>query len=1012
MNPKSSAPRRFLQAGAICCGLLPGLAAAPSRATVIVEAVQSPAGTVSPLLVGDELERWRIVGSASARSGELAHWGELDSLALVEGPRGALEIELVRAGGAQRVVLPTAAWTFRGRPVGARPDLVAFVASFAAKETIATDAEVERRVGSEPADTRSWAWARFAEACGKRADWLAAHHGYAAAIALSPPAVAADLERFNGDALRRLGRLDEAEAAYQRGLAAWNGIERDGLGASTALGAFGALRAAQYDLAEANRFYAEVARIRKRLAPGSWLYANALNNLGTLAGRRNDLAAAESYLLDALAIGETGQGDLAPLLANLGIVARLRGDFERSEMYTRRAIELYRAAGSVRDVASKLMSLGNVFGDSGRYDEALQAFGEALALLEGKAPERELLGSVHANRARVFQLKGDHTAAEADLNAARELLGFDLPRTSTEAMVTSMQVEQAEVRGDLAEAARLGEITLAARARIQPDSSFEAQAASDLARVRDRQGRAAEADVLFRRSIDKLERQQSRLGGGDRGLVAYRSKYASLYRDYQEFLLRQGRNDDAFELYERSRAQALLALLQQRDLDLADADLDPAIGRRRNELASEIDRGYLALAKLPDGASAEAERDKQRLAIEALHAERERLSREARAASPRLAAIEAPPALGLAEIRRGLAPGTLLLAYSLGPEASTLFALSADGALTAHTLASGEKAIAADVQRWRELTTATSLRRAELGAIERRLATALLGPIAGRLDGTLRLLIVPDGALHGLAFAALPDPRAADRRLIEALPVAHQVSASVHAELQRRGASGGIARVAVFADPATSATAAARYRRDFGRLPATRREAAKVGEVFGARARVYLDSAATETAARREIASASLTHFACHAVVDEALPLDSALLLAPSGGDEGLLQAWEIVEQVRLDADLVVLSACETARGGDRGGEGILGLVRALQVAGARSVVASLWRVDDDSAAELMTRFYARLATGLPADEALRQAQLELLRGSVPILRDGQTIALRTAEPRHWAPFVLIGPPG
>ena len=98
MNPKSSAPRRFLQAGAICFGLSSGLAAAPSRATVIVEAVQSPAGTVSPLLVGDELERWRIVGSASARSGELAHWGELDSLALVEGPRGALEIELVRAG--------------------------------------------------------------------------------------------------------------------------------------------------------------------------------------------------------------------------------------------------------------------------------------------------------------------------------------------------------------------------------------------------------------------------------------------------------------------------------------------------------------------------------------------------------------------------------------------------------------------------------------------------------------------------------------------------------------------------------------------------------------------------------------------------------------------------------------------------------------------------------------------------------------------------------------------------
>jgi CHAT domain-containing protein len=180
--------------------------------------------------------------------------------------------------------------------------------------------------------------------------------------------------------------------------------------------------------------------------------------------------------------------------------------------------------------------------------------------------------------------------------------------------------------------------------------------------------------------------------------------------------------------------------------------------------------------------------------------------------------------------------------------------------------------------------------------------------------------------------------------------------------------------------------------------------------VFGGKAHLFLDTDATEAAARREIASASLAHFATHAVVDEALPLDSALVLSPSGGDEGLLQAWEIAEQVKLTSDLVVLSACETARGGDRGGEGVLGLVRALQVAGARSVVASLWRVDDESTAELMGRFYSALATGMPRDEALRQAQLELLRGEVEIERDGRKVALRTSEPRHWAPFVLIGP--
>jgi CHAT domain-containing protein len=987
---------------------------APATAGVVVESAQAPPGALSPLAAGDELLRWRLVGSAPARSGELAHWGEFDQLPLVESPRGTLEIELARAGPPRIERLPPAAWSFKGRPAAASDELVAFVADLAAKESTAAD--VERRIAAEPADVRSWAWTRYAESRGRRSDWAGAAAAYAAAIALAPPAVAADLERFHGDALRRLNRYDDAEAAYRRALAIWNRIEPSGLGSSTALGALGGLAGAQYDLAEANRQYAEVARIRKRLVPGSWLHANALNNLGTLAGRRNDLAAAESYLLEALAIAEKGQGDLAPLLANLGIVARLRGDFERAEMYTRRAADLFRMAGKSRDVANQLMTLSNIFGDVGRLDDALAASDEALTSLEGQAPDRELLGSARANRARLHQLREDRAAADIDIAAARELLGFDRPRTSTEALVTSMQAEQAELRGDLAAAARFAEITLEARSRIQPDTSFEAQAASELGRIRDLQGRPAEAEALFRRSIEKLERQQSRIGGGDRGLVAFRGKYAGIYRVYQEFLLRQGKTGAAFELYERSRARALLALLSQRDLDLADSDLDPAIARRRNELGGEIDRAYLALAKLPADAASEAERETQRLALETLHAERERLSREARAASPRLAAIEAPPALTLAEIQSSLAADTLLLAFSLGPKSSTLFSLAADGGLAAHSIAASEKQIASDVVRWVELVSGSAPRRAELRTIERRLTSLLFEPVAGRLAKARRLLIVPDGALHALAFAALPDPRNPERRLLESLPVAHQLSASVHAELQRRNVAIPATRIAVFADPVSSEGAAARYRRDFGRLPATRREAEKVREIFGAKARLFVDAAATEEAARREIPAASLVHFATHAVVDEALPLDSALLLSPEPGaddsQEGLLQAWEIAEQVKLSSQLVVLSACETARGAERGGEGILGLVRALQVAGAESVVASLWRVDDDSAAELMARFYRGLAAGRPRDEALRQAQLELLRGPVRIERDGRTIELRTSDPRHWAPFVLVGPAG
>jgi CHAT domain-containing protein len=199
----------------------------------------------------------------------------------------------------------------------------------------------------------------------------------------------------------------------------------------------------------------------------------------------------------------------------------------------------------------------------------------------------------------------------------------------------------------------------------------------------------------------------------------------------------------------------------------------------------------------------------------------------------------------------------------------------------------------------------------------------------------------------------------------------------------------------------------ARYRRELGRLPSAREEARVVRRQFGDRSRILLGEEATEGAVRRELPRADLGHFACHAVVDEALPMDSALVLAPTEGSTGLLHAWEIVEDLELDADLVVLSACQTARGGERAGEGIVGLVRALQI--ARNVLATLWNVSDESTAVLMERFYRHLTTGDRPAAALRRAQLDLLRGPVEGVRDGRKVALRLDAARHWAPFVLLG---
>jgi CHAT domain-containing protein len=189
---------------------------------------------------------------------------------------------------------------------------------------------------------------------------------------------------------------------------------------------------------------------------------------------------------------------------------------------------------------------------------------------------------------------------------------------------------------------------------------------------------------------------------------------------------------------------------------------------------------------------------------------------------------------------------------------------------------------------------------------------------------------------------------------------------------------------------------------DLRPLPYTRTEANNIGALFPvAQRKVFLGAEASE----QNVKSAALAdyrylHFATHGVVDEEVPSRSGVILSLVGNEkeDGILQMAEIM-RLNLNADLVTLSACRTGLGEVVDGEGVLGLTRAFMYAGARSVVASLWNVNDTATAELMKTFYANLKKGESKDEALRHAKLSLLHGRQVSWRN----------PYYWAPFVLAG---
>ncbi len=392
-----------------------------------------------------------------------------------------------------------------------------------------------------------------------------------------------------------------------------------------------------------------------------------------------------------------------------------------------------------------------------------------------------------------------------------------------------------------------------------------------------------------------------------------------------------------------------------------------------------------------------------------------------RAVSPRLADLRYPEPLDLASTLRTLDPGTLLLELAVGEERSHLFAVGRDH-FAVYPLAVGEEQLRDRVGRLRRLIGLGAIgperltveASRELAGVTRSRSETLLAPARAELADASRLVFVPEGPLHLLPFAVLLDP-AADygRRLGEARPVSVVASSTVLAQLRsgRRPAREPV--VVAFGDPSYPPADGPAVRPGLlVPLPSTRAEVERLGELYGERATVWVGADATEERAKAVGREVAILHLAAHGLVDERRPLSSALALSVpaspgEGRDNGLLEAWEVFEQVRLDADLAVLSACDTALGQEVAGEGIVGLTRAFQYAGARSVLASLWSVADASTALLMRRFHLGLQAGMSRDEALRAAQLAFIAG--PVTTDEGDLPRDLSHPFFWAAFQLYG---
>jgi CHAT domain-containing protein/tetratricopeptide (TPR) repeat protein len=821
--------------------------------------------------------------------------------------------------------------------------------------------------------------------------------------------------------------------------------------------------------------------------------AVVLGNLGNIALDQGDLRLAEGYYLHLLSLGRThkdptGQNLVGAALGNLGVISSLRGDLEMAENYYTQHLALSReTAPDSLEVAQALTNLGSLAKDRGDLQTALDYLHEGLAIKKRFAPESlalagslQNIGSVLRKQQRLEEAQSYYTSAwemrrklsDNNLHLAASLrnLGYvardagaipmarkyfeealDIQKEHAVggiemALTMSALGELSAHAGSLHEAIRYHESALSIIRSASPGSFHEASSLFYLARVHLKLGEERESFDLMRRALRSLQEQTVRIGGLAETKGQFHASVSDIFRFAVQLAVQLREDLWGFSSLEQFRARGFLAQLGEKDLDLT-RDIPPALESKRARLAVELDR-VASDFHLPNTVPRSG-------AGEELSARQRRLKREwnevtlsIRQACPRLASLQSTEPIDVSGAKSALDIGTVLLSYLAGEKESVLFILSRDDYFRAQTLPIGGKELRQRVERFRRLmaearpgTALGELRMAEMRRLGKELYTLLVAPVADRIARAERVLIVADGPLHYLPFAALvreaPGAEGREQHLVDWKPFHSVLSATVYAELRKgrhdpTAQAGNPLLLAAFADPQFPPgieerkperisdirvrSAVRRGTLRFEPLPFTRREVEGIATLFPPeRVRTFLGADATEERAKSIGEGARILHFAAHARLDDRFPLNSALVLSipegfPEDRDNGLLQVWEIFERVRLNADLVVLSACDTGLGEELGGEGLIGLTRAFQYAGTRTVMASLWSVQDQATSELMIRFYKHLRAGLTKDRALQAAQQELIRGPIEVMNDkGERVVKDFGAPYYWAGFQLYG---
>jgi CHAT domain-containing protein len=750
-------------------------------------------------------------------------------------------------------------------------------------------------------------------------------------------------------------------------------------------------------------------------------------------------------------------------LGGMGLSYYTVGENEKAVEIWKQELVLIRAGNQTGREANVLVSLGSAHNALGRYQEALDYLNQAIKLARDRGDRVDEAGTLQT-MGRVYRSMGEPRKSIEYLEQSLVVLKeVNNPPTS----VARAHYNLGKAHTDLGEYEKaLDYLNQGLEVwKSKNDSINIASTIRELARAERGRGNLQTALMQSQTAVNIIEWLRTRAGGQEQ-----RAVYLASVQDYFELqidvLTRLHRLDparnyaaEALQTSERARARSLLEAMSEAGIDIR-RGVSPELLQRERTITEQLSNKASERAHLAGIEPVPSALEKLDQEIKELTVQYDKVEAQIRAASPAYAQLIQPQPVSLAEIREQVIDGdTLLLEYYLGADRSYVWAVTSTS-INVYELpkravieSSARQVYGLLTARNRRLRFETAEERlarvakadVDTSAAVRVLSETVLGPVTALLTRK-RLLIVSDGALQYVPFAALPKPgTSAYEPLAATSEVVSLPSASTLAVLRREIAKRQPApkTITVLADPVFNSddervkAALARNRTapprsiattrstivkneikraasesgwesdvSMARLPFTRREADVVASLVPAASRrEQLDfDANLANAIKGDLAQYRIVHFATHGFLNSRHPELSGIVLSliDERGQEqdGFLRAHQIYD-LKLPAELVVLSGCRTGLGKEIRGEGLIGLTRAFMHAGSARVLVSLWDVNDEATSELMRRFYAGLLgpEKLSPAAALRAAQISMAAEK------------RWSAPYYWAGFILQGEP-